>query len=340
MSYKIEKAGYRFKGYELGQKVMHKGKETTIIGFDTDGVDDFIAVKSSWIDAFDLRESIFARIVLDTAHNENYKAHWAKESEITPIKEKERGMNFSDVKVGMKVVPFRKTAGVGKNLKSYLSWCDDKQSNFFTQNGFLYICGIREKGEVVLWYNKDEDTGDYFNPSDFELFEEKEIMTMRNGDKLTLRDDLIVGKYYGGLKYLDSMVKPNSNVTFRAYRGEGSDSIKIYECDSDFNYSPSMFKNITQNKVKSDEIKQDKKSKVSDIRTKLHVDLLFDKPVIEETKEDVYIFSGRTTIYFSKEMGCYGIATCHSNELSSYNKEVGMSLAYRRSHLSLNKKRS
>ena len=33
MSYKIEKAGYKFKDYELGQKVMYQGRETTINGF-------------------------------------------------------------------------------------------------------------------------------------------------------------------------------------------------------------------------------------------------------------------------------------------------------------------
>ena len=30
MSYKVEKAGYEFRGYKLGEKVMYRGEETMI----------------------------------------------------------------------------------------------------------------------------------------------------------------------------------------------------------------------------------------------------------------------------------------------------------------------
>ena len=94
----------------------------------------------------------------------------------------------------------------------------------------------------------------------------------------------------------------------------------------------------TQNKVKTDEVKSDKKSKVSEIKTKLHVDLLFDKPVIEETNDEVFIFAGRSTIYISKEFGVYGVATVNSNELKSYDREVGRALSYFRAYKSMDKK--
>jgi len=80
----------------------------------------------------------------------------------------------------------------------------------------------------------------------------------------------------------------------------------------------------TPKKIKIDEIT---------VKIKADVDMYFSKPIIEESKEDLYIFAGRTTIYFSKAFGEFGIATVNSNELKSYSKEIGMSLAYRRCYL-------
>lgn len=72
------------------------------------------------------------------------------------------------------------------------------------------------------------------------------------------------------------------------------------------------------------------KPKSQPIITELKVDLLFDKPVIEENRDEVYIYSGRSTIYINLSLGTYGVATLNSNELKSYSKEIGESLAYRR----------
>lgn len=76
-----------------------------------------------------------------------------------------------------------------------------------------------------------------------------------------------------------------------------------------------------------------KKSKLSDV--KVNVDMFFSKPIIEETKEEVFIFSGRVVTYFNKQLGVYGVAVCHEDELKSYSKEVGKALAYYRAFKSL-----
>ena len=77
-----------------------------------------------------------------------------------------------------------------------------------------------------------------------------------------------------------------------------------------------------QSKPKSNSSNPNKKSNKTNLTVKLNVDMLFDQPVIEETKEEVYIFSGRTTVYFNKDLGIYGIATVNSNELNTYCKEM------------------
>ena len=76
----------------------------------------------------------------------------------------------------------------------------------------------------------------------------------------------------------------------------------------------------------------EQKKKTSQITVKVKADLLFDKPVVEENKGDVYIFSGRSVIYINNEFGMWGMATCNSNELKSYSKDIGKALAYYRAN--------
>ena len=79
------------------------------------------------------------------------------------------------------------------------------------------------------------------------------------------------------------------------------------------------------------------KPKIQPIITTIKADLLFDKPVVEEDRDEVYIYSGRTTVYINLSLGTYGVATVNSNELKSYNKEIGQSLAFKRSFDRLDK---
>ena len=99
MSYKIEKAGYEYLGFELGQNVMYKGKETIVVGFDKDkSVACPIAIKHE--NSRDIRGSAFVDVVLDIAHENKYKYTWVEPTEIKIIeneKPMEKKMTKADL---------------------------------------------------------------------------------------------------------------------------------------------------------------------------------------------------------------------------------------------------
>ena len=350
MSYKIKKAGYEFKGWKLGQRVMYQGQETTIIGFDERNERIFpIVVASSKDYEQDIKLDTCITTLLDVAHEINQGYEWASINEIATVKEKEKPMEKKMTKADLEGKWVRCTWKKSTNHYRVGDLLQIKDKLIISQDGcdklFSWYENLKD-GFTIAQLNKvlqtSYDTTVKFEyvggyPSQGKIkFEDLKV-----GDKLTLRDDLVVGTMYGKTSYLFNMASPSKEVTVNHF-DIGMERIYINECKIGYIYAPEMFEEIlplqTQNKVKSDEVKSDKKSKVSEIKTKLHVDLLFDKPVIEETKEEVYIFSGRTTIYINKSLGGYGVATCNSRELSSYNKEIGMSLAYRRCFLSFDKK--
>lgn len=83
---RIKNKGYTYKGYHLWQKVMYKGKECIIIGFDTTTEDEeFIAITSSLYKTVKLIESTYANVILDGCENEvNWR--WISPSEIKVLK--------------------------------------------------------------------------------------------------------------------------------------------------------------------------------------------------------------------------------------------------------------
>lgn len=73
-------------------------------------------------------------------------------------------MNHKDVRIGMKVVPFRKSVGyVG--LEDSIVWRTAKE------RGYLYVLGERELIGKKVWSlgEPSERGGDYFMASDFNL---------------------------------------------------------------------------------------------------------------------------------------------------------------------------
>jgi hypothetical protein len=237
-------------------------------------------------------------------------------------------MRRKDVKVGMKVVPFKKSSCMWtshKAMDEYLDDCNHKQAEFFRKNGFLYVAGIRGK-EFVLWYDGKMDTGDYFLAEDFEPYVELQVKTktktkkekdmkgklkfeeLRIGDKLTLRDDLVVGKKYGGITYLKEMQENSGVVTVSSI----DEDITLNEGYYRFYYSKEMFKEFI---VTTTEIK---------------TDLLFDKPRIEKSNGEVYLFTGRSIIYINEELGAWGMSSCSPEDFKKglYSERVGKAIAY------------
>lgn len=122
---RIKNKGYTYKGYHLGQKVMHKGKECIIIGFDMSRGDEvFIAITSSLSKTVKLIESIYADVILEWCEN-RVDWEWVSPSEIgviiADLKELdglENGMGLViDVVDDLFVVRYKETSDLIRNLK-------------------------------------------------------------------------------------------------------------------------------------------------------------------------------------------------------------------------------
>lgn len=95
-------------------------------------------------------------------------------------------MRFEDVKVGMKVVPH------SKSIYSKLNDCNSWKNAKLKSQPYLYVIKISlEEGYVVL--NEDEKyTGDYFKPEDFELYEKKDFLSVKQTPKFQKRNIIII----------------------------------------------------------------------------------------------------------------------------------------------------
>lgn len=129
---RIKSKGYSYKGYHLGQKVMYKGKEEIIIGFDTTaGDEEFIAItmNSSLRNVgFELIKSVYADVILG-GYVEKADWVWVSPSEIEVIhipiignlKELdslENGMGLViEVVDDLFVVRYKETSDLIRNLK-------------------------------------------------------------------------------------------------------------------------------------------------------------------------------------------------------------------------------
>ena len=126
---RIKNKGYTYKGYHLGQKVMYKGKEGMIIGFDMSrGDEEFIAITSSFSSSVKIFESIYATDILEEYGNDTHWI-WVSPSEIEVIhipiignlKELdslENGMGLViEVVDDLFVIEYIKTSDLIRNLK-------------------------------------------------------------------------------------------------------------------------------------------------------------------------------------------------------------------------------
>jgi hypothetical protein len=112
-----------------------------------------------------------------------------------------------------------------------------------------------------------------------------------------------------------------------------SDLLNLYNGETDFEYilAKDVEKSKPQTKVEP-KVKPTK-SKLSGITVPIKIALdieINDKPIIEENDEELIIYAGRHTILYLKEYDSLGMASCNANELESYNKRIGLAIAYRR----------
>lgn len=206
--------------------------------------------------------------------------------------------------------------------------------------GEIFACGIRSYKENILngkTYNgefkiklikkyTELENGETHSGITVVLKPEKEkIMKfedLKQGDKLTLRDDLVDGERYNGITYSDRMYCEQVVVKKTTPAGN------ILSTD-DWYYSPQMFKELTQNQGKPNPKNQLKKSESPNQQAQS--DPFLDKPIVEVADGGYYIFSGRTTIYISEELsGVWGMSSCSPQDYRNglYNKRTGKALAY------------
>jgi len=83
-------------------------------------------------------------------------------------------MNKNDIKIGMRVVPFQKTAFTQK-LENSGVWRDALSKG----QEYLYVIDEDKEFECFVLNDEnfnDDDNGDFFNPEDFEPFNEQDII--------------------------------------------------------------------------------------------------------------------------------------------------------------------
>ena len=101
-------------------------------------------------------------------------------------------MKLEDIKIGMKVEPHSKSAQ--NPLEESSHWNKALEND----QEFLYVNSITEDGIVLAYQDQIKQTGDFFEPSDFEPYQEPKIMiTQQEFDNLKEGDVLISQKCKG-----------------------------------------------------------------------------------------------------------------------------------------------
>jgi len=254
-------------------------------------------------------------------------------------------MKREEIYIGQKVVPISKTGIFASSMDRYLHPSNaTPTSKFLKANEYVVVKGF--ENEQVILGDGTIFSGDYFLPQDLIPYKiKKENNKMEK--KMTKAD--LEGKWFkikkskGNAYYKTGDIIQCKNSGLTSLQNVDTLSMWHHNLNKEFTLAEltkvlkTYYAGIGLEIVYlGDEPNQtSKNSKLSDITVKIKADLVFDSPVIEETKEEVFIFSGRNVIYMNLELGCYGVATCNSNEIKSYSKEVGKALAYYRAFKSL-----
>lgn len=226
-------------------------------------------------------------------------------------------MEFKDVKLGMLV---RAKNIIGNPAISYV-----RPNDYGTVIGGLEI---GSENIHVRWndpVNNECDKKWWINPKDIEPAYRKSEM-VGNYVKV-LRDeseDFTIGKLYkvkevgvGHTGLLDNMGR-GAWAWFEKLPKvfTQSDLKKLYSDTADFEYILAEDVEVPPAKSKLSKIEVPVKIKVE----------LDDEPTIEDSVEDLAIYSGRHTIYYNKELDLIGVSVCHPND--NYDKFIGKAVAY------------
>ena len=119
-------------------------------------------------------------------------------------------MKIQDIKVGMKVVPISKSAGVKfDTMREYLEWTKPYSPEIaegFNKNGFLYVNNIDECSKSIWLWSEKSSGGDMFLPSDLIPYEEPPTQPEPITDSLLLR---ATNTFYQTTSVLESLQLAN-----------------------------------------------------------------------------------------------------------------------------------
>ena len=228
-------------------------------------------------------------------------------------------MKYEDVKVGMRVKTNSEITGCGEGYVRPNDFGTVSDTNGWDNEvRVIWDNPISERGEnwwvrasnVEPSYKKSEMVGNY-------------IRVLRDSD-----GDLDVGRVYqikkcgGGVEISTS--EHSFNVWYYKLPEEftQADLLGLYNNTCDFQYV--LKEDVEKSKPQT---KTEPNTKLEEITVPLKVDVtaIQDKPIIEDTDEELIIYCGRHTIYYHKEFDALGTSTC--NPVDTYDKYVGKAIA-------------
>jgi hypothetical protein len=134
-----------------------------------------------WLDATRKNNQFFLYVIKDIFWSSTQQKAWElsdKENDpnsgnywlSSDFEPYEEGLKDEDIKIGMKVVPFKKTVtGWENTLDNSPTWINRK----IGQN-YLYVVGWDKEYNCWLLSNNIQGSGDFFNASDLKLYKEPE----------------------------------------------------------------------------------------------------------------------------------------------------------------------
>lgn len=217
------------------------------------------------------------------------------------------------------------------NIKDYIKR-NSETATFFRENGYLYVVDKDNNGICTLSFkNKNSSIyGDYFNASDFEPYVESKLKkeNVKMEEKLMTKADLEGIKLRCTSEAGRKDFTKGSIYTIKSGSLIGNDGnpwTTFIEKLKSYFTEEELVASLNEHVWGEFEIVKTKPTLSTKVNVK--VDLLFDSPVEESTKDGKFIFYGRMTIFVSNE-GKVGYAMVHPKELNTYNKETGQALAY------------
>jgi hypothetical protein len=240
-------------------------------------------------------------------------------------------MDIKDVKIGMRV----KSAGeIEEEWASYVYPNTCGIVRFIGGNSISVKWDSSKGGDDDIWwinpeyiepvYKKSEMVGNYIRVlrDDDRWFKGGEVFKVH----LDYDKDLIIsddeGDYYSWAEDL-----PDGFTQL--------DLKNVYNGDVDLEYvlKEDVEKSKQQTKTEPNVKLEIPKQAIKNVKSQVIKSLsntLSDKPIINESKDELIIYCGKNTIYYNKQLDILGMSKCHEND--TYSQLTGLAIAHYRAY--------